>query len=78
MLSTIPQCNMSRSFLTRRKSRISSKKEIPESEQRLDVSFVLHGRHFLLEAIRGFWKISMGSGTYEYKHFIWVRSRKVK
>ncbi len=62
MLSTIPQCNMSRSFLTRRKSRISSKKEIPESEQRLDVSIVLHGHHFFIGGDSGFLEDFYGFG----------------
>jgi len=33
---------------------------------------------FLLEALQVFWKVFMGSGTDEYKHIIWGRSRKVK
>ena len=54
-LFTIPQCDMSRSFfLNKVKSRISSKKEISGSEQRLDESIVQHNHDFLLGSLRAF------------------------
>jgi hypothetical protein len=54
-LFIIPQCNMSRSFFyTKRKSRISSTKEIPGSEQRLDVPIELHDHHFFIGDVSGF------------------------